>query len=185
MAYGKNITKHKNHTDRNTKTNFQKTNKAILYLVSSMSVKRLWKTTQSKYLQSNKISHANTGQHMKKKNPHNVNLAKRAYRNWNITIQDVNTGNVSSNKEGANSSKFQCHMWNSSIQQHSKCVKAICLLPYVVPLSWHSSAWALWNGTINLSLIQESRTNPMCFSLKKQCGFKGKVISKPVDYNTK
>lgn len=121
----------------------------------------------------------------KKKNPHNVNLAKRAYRNWNITIQDVNTGNVSSNKEGANSSKFQCHMWNSSIQQHSKCVKAICLLPYVVPLSWHSSAWALWNGTINLSLIQESRTNPMCFSLKKQCGFKGKVISKPVDYNTK
>lgn len=56
------------------------------------------------YLKSNKISHTNTGQHMKKKKHINnnnnkkkkikiFNSAKKAYRNWNVTMKNVNKQN--------------------------------------------------------------------------------------------
>lgn len=84
MAYRKIISKHQNKFKKNANET---------HIVRSISVKYLRKKTKSMYLQSNKISHINTGQHMKKHihsfNKKNIQFSKEILQKLKCDNQNI------------------------------------------------------------------------------------------------
>lgn len=153
MAYRNIISKYANTSKKKLlKIIFQKTNKAHLYLVRSTTVKDLWEINKGIYLQYNKISPTNTGQHMKK---NNLQFSK-AYRKWNVSMQDVI--NQIANKGYqllkilGNINPICGTISFNSIQNVLSLF--ICLLLYAVLLSWDCSV--LLNGTFDLSVLKSN-----------------------------